>query len=65
MFKSYKIAKLDKKGIHQIEGLEKELGFHIMAYEPDGEYAAPTEKQLNQIHGLEEKLGVALVAYKA
>jgi hypothetical protein len=65
MYQSFKIAELEKEGVVQIENLEKELGFHIMAYEPDGEYATPSEQQLNQIQGLEKELGVTLVAYKA
>jgi hypothetical protein len=37
----------EKDGIARIGNLEKELGFRIVAYEPDGEYATPTEQQLD------------------
>ena len=60
----FKIAELADESVSKIKALEKETGFHIMAFEPEIELAMPTADQLARIKELEKEINVNLLAYK-
>jgi hypothetical protein len=59
-----KIAELTEEKIAKIREMEKEFGFHIMAFEPGYNFAQPSGEQLVKLQELEKALGVTLLAYK-
>ena len=55
-------AKLDDKGMSDVQALEDKLGKRILAIYPDFVPTKINDDELKQIQGLEEKLKVNLVA---
>ncbi len=64
MGEQMQIAQLNEQNIANIRALEKEMGKHIMAYEPGPHLATLSDKDLKRIQALEKELGVTLLVYE-
>jgi hypothetical protein len=65
MTEHLKIAQLDEEAVAKINAMEKELGKHLMAYEPSVKIAQLSAAHLAQVQELEKELGVTLLVYEA
>jgi hypothetical protein len=63
MFSQMQLADLNKQKVAHIRALEKEIGKHIMAFEPGPRLASMSEQELKKIQTLEKELGVTLLVY--
>lgn len=63
MPKFLKIAQLNEEQVAQIQGLERRLGKHVMAFEAGLQIAALSEEQLAKVNQLEQQLGVTLLVF--
>lgn len=60
-----KVATLSAEDAGKLRILERELGKHIMAFEPGLSIASLSDEELKRVKALESQLGVTLLVFDA